>query len=103
MKVGLGSTPAVQSWPCEWPELAHLARWRALPRRSLDRTDSGRSASVLRTALHAPIAVIARRSPTGAGISTRPALGRRLCRRTVVQTRHLGTYYPCTRFTQKEQ
>jgi len=38
-----------------------------------------------------PIAVIARRSPTGAGISTRPALGRRFCCRTVVQTRHLGT------------
>ena len=32
-----------------------------------------------------PIPVIARRSPTGAGIGMRPTLGRRLCPRTVVQ------------------
>src|SRR5207244_4918396 len=50
-----GPTQRLALHPCERPEAAHLARWRALPRRSLDRTDSGRSASVLRTARHAPL------------------------------------------------
>ena len=67
-KVCYGSILSVRSQLRERPLSAHLVRWRSPSRRSLLRTESGRSALVGGTGLHAPFQTFAplkRKAGTG--------------------------------------